>query len=75
MIEVEGVKKNEDALYSIRFRQPLIVRAISTYLKKYVQISEFDPLLFESELLIPGHQPSPNARKNSLKLKPSSDIL
>ena len=57
LIEVEGVKKDEDSLFAIRSRQQLIVRAISTYLKRYVQIMEYDPLLTESELMIPGHMP------------------
>ena len=58
LIEVEGVKRDEDSIHAIRSRQHLIIRAISTYLKRYVQIMEYDPLMQpESELLIPGHMP------------------
>ena len=56
LIEVEGVKRDEDSIHAIRSRQQLIIRAISIYLKRYVQIMEYDPLMQpESELLIPGH--------------------
>lgn len=47
IVELEGIKRNDDALYSIRWRQDIILRAISNYLKRNVQIMIYDPLLFE----------------------------
>ena len=45
--ESEGLKRNEELLFTIRSRQALILRAICSYLKKSVQIMEYDPLLYE----------------------------
>ena len=49
----EGIrlKESDESLYSIRYRQPIIVRAISTYLKRNVQILEFDPTMNNSNIL------------------------
>ena len=33
-VENEGIKKEEEALFAVTYRQPIIVRAISSYLKK-----------------------------------------
>ena len=76
LTEVEGVKKNEDSLLAIRSRQALIVRAISSYLKRFVQILEYDPQLMpETEMLLPGHMPTFNnkSRGSTIKKKPDQE--
>ena len=76
LTEVEGVKKNEDSLLAIRSRQALIVRAISCYLKRFVQILEYDPQLMpETEMLLPGHMPAFNnkSRSSTIKKKPDQE--
>lgn len=47
LVEIEGIKRNEEALFGIRGRQEILLRAVSNYLKKNVQIMIYDPLLFE----------------------------
>ena len=53
IVELEGIKRNDDALNSIRWRQDIMLRAISSYLKRNVQIMIYDPLLFEEQNMIP----------------------
>ena len=56
LVELEGFQKYnlEDALFAVRNRQPIIIRAISAYLKRNVQIMDYDP--FEQNDTLPaGH--------------------
>ena len=47
LVEIEGIRRNEEALFAILGRQAIILRALSFYIKKNVQIMIYDPLLFE----------------------------
>ena len=48
----EGIRGNDEALLNIIGRQEIILRAISNYLKKNVQIMIYDELLFDEQNII-----------------------
>lgn len=64
--ESEGIKRNEESLFTIRSRQALILRAISSHLKKSVQIMEYDPLLYEDTLMLSNNQEARQNRKSPM---------
>ena len=49
LLEGEGISKDnvDDELFSIKNRNKLIVRALSAYIKKHLQVTEYDPSLQE----------------------------
>ena len=53
LIQTEGFKKDDmyDALDACNSRVAVIQRAISTYLKKYIQVMEYDPNMDDKEAL------------------------
>ena len=66
LVELEGIKKNEDRITGIKSRQEILIRAISAYLKRNVQITEYDPLMFEEQNLMPNNLPKNlSASKNT----------
>jgi hypothetical protein len=56
LVELEGIKRHEEFLFAIKSRQAILIRAISVYLKRSVQITEFDPLLFEENAIMPNFE-------------------
>ena len=49
LLEGEGISKDnvDDELFAIKNRDKLIIRALSAYIKKYLQITEYDPSMQE----------------------------